>query len=942
MLPFFIRDDPLREDEGATMLRKRSLAGICTLIAAVLLSACLLNLFCLGASAEEIEQKTVRVGYVSALNYEEGGEGEYKRGSGYEYLQEISYLTGWKYEYVYGSFKECYAMLANGEIDLFGNVSYTPEREQQVSFSSYPQGKDVYLMYTTKDRTDLISGDMKNLNGCKIGVTGNSYQEGLLREWLSSNHIDAEVIERNGYNTLMSALDSGEFDAIVTPDLSINYNYVSIADIGFSEYYFAVSKSRPDLLQELNEALYEIQNTEQDYNSQLISRYYNRMTSALMLNEKEQQWITDHENTLRMGYISDDLPFCAEQDGKMIGVMETVTDTIESEFGIHVETKAYADFQQLRQALKDGEVDIIGPVIRDFYLAEQNDCVLTSTILESTPVIVYKGDDVESSLKTIATTSASVFESAYINVLFPDAKIYLCDSRADCMQAVADGKAGSTLILSARLNIVRSNKAMENLSFAEMAKRLDICFMTTKANRRAATIMNKGIKLSSDVLNGVVLSQHSVSDSTFSLKDFLIQYAWVIIILGGVIILVLSILIYKLSESQKKLVSALDEAKSANLAKTVFLSNMSHDIRTPMNAIIGFTDIALKQENTPPVRNCLEKIAQSSEHLLALINDVLDISRIESGKIKFQPVPVDITEVTDSVLGIMNGFLSNRDIDFKVTRKTPEHPYVLADAVRIREVLVNILGNAVKFTEDGGTICFETEYHHGEDSHHIVVRYSITDTGIGMSEEFLSHIFDEFTQEKSDARTQYRGTGLGMAISKRYVELMGGTISVHSKKGVGSTFVVELPLELTDKEKVQYTAEQGAKQNLSGLKVLMAEDNDLNAEIATVQLERYGMEVSRASDGREVVEMFANHPANTYDLILMDIMMPNMDGYAATRAIRAMIHRPDALTIPIIAMTANAFAEDVQASMEAGMNAHLSKPLNMDEVIKTIGRHLNK
>ena len=924
------------------MTKEKNTAGILPLIVSTALALWMLVLFCPAARAEETDQKTVRVGYVSALNYEEGGEGEYKRGSGYEYLQQISYLTGWKYEYVYGSFKECYEMLANGEIDLFGNVSYTPEREEQVFFSSYPQGKDVYLMYTRKDRTDLLSGDMEKLNGCKIGVTGNSYQEKLLKQWLADNQIHAEIVEENGYENLMNALDQDGLDAIVTPDLSINYDYVSIWDIGFSEYYFAVSKSRPDLLQELNEVLYEIQNTEQDYNSQLVSRYYNRMTSALMLNEKEKEWLADHNNTLRVGYLADDLPFSGEEDGEMVGVMQTVMQTIEQEFGVQVETTPYADLPQMRQALVSGEIDIAGPVISDFYLVEQDDCVLTSEILESTPVIVYGGSDVDSSLKSIAVADNSMFEGGITGVLFPDAEIYPCKDWTECIQAVADGKAGSTLVLSSRLNIVRSNKTMEKLSFAEMAKRLEISLVATKANRRAATIVNKGIKLSSDVLNGVVLSQHSVTEQKISIEDIFSQYAVVIFAIAGLIILALGALIYKLSVSQKKLVEALDAAKSANVAKTAFLSNMSHDIRTPMNAIIGFTNIALKQDPKPQVRNCLEKIMQSSDHLLALINDVLDISRIESGKIKYEPQPVDITEVVDSVLSIMNGFLTNRSLNFNVEREPPENPCVMADAVRVREVLVNILGNAVKFTPDGGTIRFNTTYHGGEDPRHIVVRYTIADTGVGMSEKFLNHIFDEFTQEDSGARTQYRGTGLGMAITKRYVELMGGQISVQSKKGEGTTFVVELPMELADPAKTHHKNVQTAAIELAGLRALLAEDNDLNAEIATVQLEEYGIRITRAADGQEAVDLFANNPANTFDLILMDVMMPNMDGYAATRAIRSMTSHPDALTIPIIAMTANAFAEDVQASMEAGMNAHISKPLDMGEVTKTIARNLRQ
>ena len=381
-------------------------------------------------------------------------------------------------------------------------------------------------------------------------------------------------------------------------------------------------------------------------------------------------------------------------------------------------------------------------------------------------------------------------------------------------------------------------------------------------------------------------------------------------------------------------------AESANSAKSTFLNNMSHDIRTPMNALVGFTNIALKQDPKPEIRSCLEKISDSSEHLLTLINDVLDISRIESGKIQFTPVPTDIVAVADTVVNVTSGFLSNRNLSFIPNLERPAAHFVLADAVRIREVLVNILGNAVKFTPDGGTIRFDAEYLPGVDGQHIVARYCVADTGVGMSADFVEHIFDEFSQEESSARTQYKGTGLGMAITRRYVDLMGGTISVESEKGRGSTFIVELPLELTDSgeiEKAEYTADG---HDLTGVKVLLAEDNDLNAEIATIQLEELGVRIARVADGREAVRSFAENPPETFDIILMDIMMPEMNGYEATAAIRTLPNRPDALQIPIIAMTANAFAEDVQASLNAGMNGHLSKPIVMDEVVKMIASNL--
>ena len=394
-------------------------------------------------------------------------------------------------------------------------------------------------------------------------------------------------------------------------------------------------------------------------------------------------------------------------------------------------------------------------------------------------------------------------------------------------------------------------------------------------------------------------------------------------------------------ETNKELNRLRAAAETANAAKSTFLNNMSHDIRTPMNAIIGFTNIALKQNPKPEVKACLDKISDSSEHLLALINDVLDISRIESDKVQYTPAPVDIAEVSESVLTIMYGYLSNRDITFQTELEEPNTRYVLTDAVRVREVLVNILGNAVKFTNDGGTVTYAVSYHPGEDDRHVNVRYRISDTGIGMSEDFVDHIFDEFSQEDLGARTQYKGTGLGMAITKRYVDLMGGTISVESKKGVGSTFTVELPMEIADSCEGKITDYAVGKADLHGLKVLLAEDNDLNAEIAIVQLEELGMQITRAVDGKEAVRCFAENPQGTFDIILMDIMMPQMNGYEATKAIRSLDDRPDGRTIPIIAMTANAFAEDVQASLDAGMNGHLSKPIVIDEVVKAIARNLD-
>lgn len=420
-------------------------------------------------------------------------------------------------------------------------------------------------------------------------------------------------------------------------------------------------------------------------------------------------------------------------------------------------------------------------------------------------------------------------------------------------------------------------------------------------------------------------------------------------LVAGAVLLLICLYTYyvyqksKAEEQKQKqlLMNAAEEADAANKAKSAFLLSMSHDIRTPMNAIIGFTNIALHQNMVSDIHDSLKKVQQSSNHLLSLLNDVLDFSRIESGKVTISPEPVDMNQLTDNVQAIMNGLLYNRDLQFEVHRESLKNPYVLADVVRIREVLVNLLGNAVKFTKDGGEITLDISSYPGADEKHIITRYVVRDNGIGMSEEFQKKLFDPFSQEDdANARTQYKGTGLGMAITKKYVDMMGGSIAVESKKGVGATFTVEIPLELPE-QVIPSEQKQHLHRDLTGIHVLMAEDNDLNAELATIMLEDAGMIVTRASDGKEVVDLFKNHPRGTYDLILMDIMMPNMDGHQAAKAIRALgIERSDAVTIPIIALSANAFIDDIQESLDSGMNDHISKPINIEELIDTITKYI--
>ena len=895
--------------------------------------------------ALEEENKTVRVGYFPYANFQEGGYGEHKQGAGYEYLQKISYITGWKYEYVYGSFKECLDMLADGEIDILGSVSYTPERAESIDFSTYAEGTERYWIYTREDHTDLTGGDPKQMNGCRIGAADGSYQKELLEKWLDSNQIQAEVVVCKGYDEMIEKLDADELDALVVPALSVNSDFIAIANIGASDCYFGVSKSRPDLLKELNSALEEINNTETDYSSKLYARYEGKAVINYVLNKEEKQWLDAHEKTIRVGYLKDNLPFCGEENGKLAGILGTVLDTVQEKYKITIKAVPCSTGVEMNEALQSGKIDIAGPIIQDFYTQEQFQVVLTDEIFDITPVVIYKGNEYTNSLSTIAATETSLYSKLMVSRLFPDAEIKLYDTQEECLEAVANGKVGATVIPSSKINLLNESSLTRSLSFAEMAKRQELAMFTTRENRRAATIINKAIEQSSNILNGVVLAQNSVSEKKMTLQDVLAEYAGLAIVVSFVIIFVLLLLVYSLSVSRKKQMEALKEAQNANaanIAKTTFLNHMSHDIRTPMNAIIGFTDIAMKRKPDKEVENCLKKIRQSSEYLMTLMNDVLDISHIESGKLEYKPVPVDIRNMINTVLSIARGYIENRDLNLYVSREELKTPYVMADEFRIREVLLNIISNAIKFTKDGGTISFVAENCPGNDEHHVIVRYRISDTGIGMSEEFLDRIFDEFSQENDGARTSYKGTGLGMAIAKKYIDLMGGKIEVSSRQGVGSTFTVEIPLLIAEHVETEEKEKLKKDTDLHGLHVLLAEDNDLNAEIAVSLLEEQGMIITRAADGKSALAQFCNTAPGTFDLILMDIMMPEMNGYETTKALRNLPDRPDGKKIPIIAMTANAFAEDVQAALNAGMDDHVAKPVDMEILTSVITKYIER
>lgn len=874
------------------------------------------------ACAEEAERKIVRVGYTNSASSGETHENEYKSGREYEYLQEISYITGWEYEYVYASFDDCMDMLANGEIDLLGNVTYTPEHAKTVDFPAYPQGEETYWLYTDSEHAGLVSGGNEVFNGCRIGVTRGTYQRGLLESWLAENDIDAKVVLYRGYEALERALEQGGADAIVTSDLSVLNDCIPVTCIGANKYYFAVSKQRPDLLIELNAALHEIRRSMHDY-TDTVSRRYNTQNDYHELNNEELQWLDEHGNTIRLGLLSDNRPYSMQtEDGSVTGILNVLADNITDKLGITVESVFYDSSSALLSGLKSGEVDALGPVYSDYYFAEKNALVLTDELLSTPLAVVYNGSGFGEDDDIIVVSNETLMSEDVAKMLFPNNEVRICDSYEDCMEEVASGEADFMVVTSLRLNLLRQYPTMQNLQFSDLPVITNIALATTKGNRMATAVLNKGIALSDSVLTGSLLAQSSYVPTRVTWSSFIRDNIAILLIMCRILIVVFAGMAYLLYKRGKQTSAALEKAHEANAVKTEFLSRMSHDIRTPMNAVINLSSLAREENDITVVHEYLDKVLVSSDFLLGLINDILDMSKIESGELVLNNAPMTQEDVFNSVNTVMRPLMESKHINFHCNLSARKKP-ILVDKMRFNQIFFNLLSNAAKFTPEGGDVWFELENIMVTEDN-LWMQFTVRDNGIGMSEEFLQHLYEPFAQEHSALSDRIKGTGFGLSIVKSLVDAMGGTITVKSKLGEGTEFIVTLYADYVKEEASAAPKEE--KPDLRGLRILVVEDNEINTYVATMILEQQGCIVTTAENGRAALDKFAASEPFAFDAILMDVRMPVMDGLAATRAIRAM-DRPDAASVPIIAMTADVFSEERKRTIEAGMNEHLSKPL---------------
>lgn len=915
---------------------------------------------------DEKQSQIIRVGsFEDTFNYVD--KNGVRRGYGYELMQALAGYTGWKFEYVKCDWSDCFDKLENGEIDIMGDISYTDERAQKMLFPDEPMGEEKYILYADLSDTDIGMSDFKSLDGKRVGVLMDTEPEIMLTEWENKNGIHTEHVNVNNDDDVEKKLANHEIDCFVSLEESTwsEQGISSVTTIGKSGIYFAINKERSDIKTELDYAMRQLEQDSPFFKADLYKKYFT-LDYIQVLTGKEKVWVEEHGG-IQIGFLNNDPAIFSmdEETGKLTGMLAEYISYAKDclgnqtlEFNIH----AYDDYDEMIQALQNREIDMIFYAGRNPYFAEQNGYALTNTAWTYSLMAVTDEEKFdENKVYTVAVPKKKYALKQHIAFSYPEWKLVDCDSLDNAADMVIQEKA-DCFLMGASQALIYDNS--QNFKSVPLTKTMEACFTVREGEGSLLSILNKTIKaMPSDMLTSVLAIYDSTADKvTFSdfIKDNLLVFLATVGFLALSIIGIILVLLRKARKAEavaklaakdtkklnNKLEIALKKAEDASLAKTRFLNNMSHDIRTPMNAILGYAQLMeeeLKEKDLPETSDHLEKLQQSGNLLLSIINNVLDMARIESGKMEIDENYGRIEDIRQTLFEIFGDEAKKKNIALHYTINV-EHEHILTDTTKVKEIFVNILSNAIKYTPPGGSVMINVDELVCDESGYMMVRTRVSDTGIGMSQDYLTKIFDAFTRERNTTKSKITGSGLGMSIVKRYVDLLGGTIDVESEPGKGSTFTVTLKHRIADESYYVKKHDEGsgtASKILEGRNILLAEDNDLNAEIAEAILERAGLKTERVEDGIQCVNKITKMPVGTYDMILMDIQMPRMDGYKATQAIR---HLPDKdkACIPIVAMTANAFEEDKRDAVAAGMNGHIAKPIQIDKLLSMLAEVLRQ
>ena len=932
--------------------------SICAMLCLLLL---LPALFPVKAAAETVPAKVVRVGsFEDTFNYV--NEKGVRKGYGYELLETLSGYTGWQFEYVTCDWSDCFEKLKNGEIDILGGISYTEDRAEEMLFSDEPMGEEKYYLYADLSREDITASDFKTLNGQKIGVLMGTEPEVMLTEWEEKYDLKTQHVNIANSEDVKQKLANREIDCFVSLEESFwaDLGISTITRVGSSDIYYAINKDRADIKEELDNAMRALENADPFYTADLYKRYFSLDYTPILTGE-EKAWLKEH-GAIRMGFLAGDSgvstynPSTGEITGTITDYIQFAKDCLGNQ-ELEFQLVGYDSKEAELDALKSGEIDMVFHFDQSPNLAEEYRVACTNTTWTSTMMAVTNKQHFnENQANRVAVPQNKLSLTRYIAVYYPQWEIVDCAAQEDAARLVKDGQADCFVTGVSSQENYSKKYDFYSVLLPNPAKS---CFAVNSGNGILLSILNKTIKaMPTNMLTGS-LAMYKSSSRKVTLSEFIRDNFFMVLLVSSIFVAVILLAILKLlrkarkaeaaarkaandtQELNAKLQIAAENAESANRAKSTFLFNMSHDIRTPMNAIIGYADLASRHSDDPAkLKKYMENIQVCGQNLLMLLNNVLDLARIENDKTEMEYSVSDIEKDFRNCLAMFRNQADSKGQTLTVTTQLP-YPYIYADIPHLTEVCTNLVSNAVKYTGAGGTIRCGVTQKPGEKEGWCDTLVTVADNGIGMSQEFQKHIFEPFERERTSTVSKVEGSGIGMGIVKKLVGLMGGTVEVESKIGVGSTFTVTIPCRIASEDEIQAKREVNPSDQkcLCGTRILLTEDNDLNAEIATELLQEEGCTVDRAKDGVECVDMLEKAANGTYQLILMDVQMPVMNGYDATKKIRRM-DDPQKANIPIVAMTANAFSEDKQVALDAGMNDHIAKPINMSVLVPTLRKYL--
>ena len=932
--------------------------SICAVLCLLLL---LPALFPVKAAAETAPVKVVRVGsFEDTFNYV--NEKGIRKGYGYELLQTLSGYTGWQLEYVTCDWSDCFEKLKNGEIDIMGDISYTEDRAEEMLFSDEPMGEEKYYLYADLSREDITASDFKTLNGKKIGVLMGTEPEVMLTEWEEKYDLKTQHVNISNNEDVKQKLANHEIDCFVSLEESFwaELGISTMTRVGKSDIYYAINKDRADIKEELDNAMRALEDADPFYTADLYKRYFSLDYTPILTGE-EKAWLKEH-GAIRMGFLTGDSgvstydPATGEITGTITDYIQFARDCLGNQ-ELVFQMVGYDSQKAELDALKSGEIDMVFHFDQSPNLAEDYRVACTNTTWTSNMMAVTNKQHFnENQANRVAVPQNKLSLKRYIAVYYPQWEIVDCAAQEDAARLVKDGQADCFVTGVSSQENYSKKYDFYSVPLPNPAKS---CFAVNSGNRHLLSILNKTIKaMPTNMLTGS-LAMYKSSSRKVTLSEFIRDNFFMVLLVSSIFVAVILLAILKLlrkarkaeaaarkaandtQELNAKLQIAAENAESANRAKSTFLFNMSHDIRTPMNAIIGYADLASRHSDDPAkLKKYMENIQVCGQNLLMLLNNVLDLARIENDKTEMEYSVSDVDKDFRNCIAMFRNQADSKGQTLTVTAQL-QYPYVYVDIPHLTEVCTNLVSNAVKYTGAGGTIRCDVTQKPGEKEGWCNMVITVADNGIGMSQEFQKHIFEPFERERTSTVSKVEGSGIGMGIVKKLVGLMGGTVAVESKIGVGSTFTVTIPCRIASEDETQAKRETNPSDQkcLCGTKILLTEDNDLNAEIATELLQEEGCTVDRAKDGVECVDMLEKAANGTYQLILMDIQMPVMNGYDATKKIRRM-DDPQKANIPIVAMTANAFSEDKQVALDAGMNDHIAKPINMSVLVPTLRKYL--